>query len=39
MGMDRLLWMIDNSLANESEDANLGETLDGNLREYRDVFG
>jgi hypothetical protein len=39
MGTDRFLRMIDDSLANGSENASLGETLNRNLREYPDVFG
>lgn len=39
MGTDRFLRMIDDSLANEGENASLAETLNRNLREYPDVFG
>jgi len=38
IGTDRFLQMIDSSLANESENASLTKLVDGNLREYPDVF-
>jgi hypothetical protein len=39
MGANELLAMTDNSLASESENVSLAKTLDGNLHEYKDVFG
>jgi hypothetical protein len=38
MGTDRFLRLIDSSLADESENASLGEILGRNVREYPDVF-